>query len=399
VLQILILGHSLTGASNLDSLKSKMSQFFSKRVLSSILTGESVLDLPHLNIKTETQAEEFLRGYGFDPKVPDQEAKLWYYYRRAFVFITEKLGVPEATLPEVLRQREKIGSAAQLLLWASDKSQMELSAWTCALLRVAHVFVHSENDLFSSFSEEIQNQVLSSFQSTIFTEGAQGVQYLRPSGESDQSEWIALYAFEVKSFKSSSSSVLKLLAKKEAYALSVLDKLGLRFVTYSLFDSFRVLQFLIRENLISYPHIMSDQTTNTLYPVNFFLDLLPKIDEIRSQKKDFNSAVDELLVEFLKKHKNRARFAKKKNAFSSSEHRFIKFINRKLIRISNGPSFFYPFEIQIMDEKAYRAAESGPTHHQAYKERQKAAARRRALGARATDVIETGSDPIRRDLL
>jgi uncharacterized protein (TIGR04562 family) len=181
--------------------------------------------------------------------------------------------------------------------------------------------------------------------------------------------------------------VLKLLAKKEAYALSVLDKLGLRFVTHTLYDAFRVLQFLIHENLISYPHIMSDQTSNTLYPVNFFLDLLPKIEELQNKQnpqnlsEGFEYAVDKLLLEYLQKHKNRARFAKKKNAFSSQEHRFIKFINRKLVRIPGGPTFFYPFEIQILDEKAYRAAESGPTHHQAYKERQKSAARKRALGS------------------
>lgn len=53
---------------------------------------------------------------------------------------------------------------------------------------------------------------------------------------------------------------------------------------------------------------------------------------------------------------------RKKNEQSGLDFKFIKFITRKLIRIKNRPdtsgvsqsfSFFYPFEVQIMDAASY----------------------------------------------
>ena len=72
---------------------------------------------------------------------------------------------------------------------------------------------------------------------------------------------------------------------------------------------------------------------------------------------------------------------KKENVFSGSDYKFIKFICRKLIRITSNEQtqfkFFYLFEVQIMDHQAYLKIQSGPSEHHAYKERQKTAARNR----------------------
>ena len=43
-------------------------------------------------------------------------------------------------------------------------------------------------------------------------------------------------------------------------------------------------------------------------------------------------------------------------------------------------SFFYPFEIQILDYNSYVNNLSGPTAHSEYKNRQKIKARERILG-------------------
>ncbi|MEO0336794.1 MAG: hypothetical protein AAF202_10385 [Pseudomonadota bacterium] len=74
------------------------------------------------------------------------------------------------------------------------------------------------------------------------------------------------------------------------------------------------------------------------------------------------------------------------NQFSSQDYRFIKFITRKLIRIPAGNeesspfSFFYPYEVQIVDYETYLQNLSGGASHAEYKKRQKRKARMRVLG-------------------
>jgi uncharacterized protein (TIGR04562 family) len=247
-----------------------------------------------------------------------------------------------------------------------------------------HVFVHSENDLFSTFSEEIQKQILTPFQASIYHEGTTGTTYLKRSEENGQGavEPIALVGFEVKPFKTSSSTVIKLLAKSDALAMSVFDKLGVRFITTSMFDSFRVIRFLVEENLISYPHIMPDQSSNTLFPIDLFCqisqDLAAKSDTLTDQE------IDKYFQDQLDSQKDKIQWVRKENNFSGEDYRFIKFICRKMIRIAptgnnEGFSFFFPFEVQIMDQQSHQKILSGPSHHQAYKERQRMAARSRIL--------------------
>ncbi len=241
-----------------------------------------------------------------------------------------------------------------------------------------HVFVHAENDLFSSFSEEIQSQILTPFQDCILHDGNTHRTVLKdPSGDLAP---IELLGFEVKPFKTSSSTVIKLLAKPDALAMKIFDKLGVRFVTRSLFDTFQVVRFLIKENVISFPHIMPDQSSNNLYPVDVFMqvcdDLSHRLDTL--DEKSIQEAFDQKLAEL----GDNVKFLRKENFFSGEDYRFIKFISRKLIHIKpqgskEAFSFFYPFEVQIMDQSAHQRVLSGPSEHQAYKERQRTAARKR----------------------
>jgi uncharacterized protein (TIGR04562 family) len=203
---------------------------------------------------------------------------------------------------------------------------------------------------------------------------------------------IRLHKFEIKPFKTTSSSVIKLLARPEKVALTLLDKLGVRIVTRSIFDSFRVVRFLIDAHLVSYPHIIPDQSNNTLYPLNLFIETMTELKIREKQNEKFSSAdIESLLIERLSKAAERANFLDKENHFSGPEHRFIKFINRKLITVSLGPSetqrafrFFYPYEIQIIDQDTYSKSLVGPTAHDEYKSRQRLKARRRVFGGSET---------------
>ncbi|PWU17543.1 MAG: TIGR04552 family protein [Bdellovibrio sp.] len=355
---------------------------FDPATLISVASGTSVIDLPRLAIETEEQASRFLLAYGFDVNHAADLDRLWYFHRRALVFLQEKLGFSAEEIPEELRDRKWLGDLRNLLIFASstDPRQKERQKWACALLRTMHVFVHAESDLFASFAADIQRQVLSPFQQSIFTEGTTGTQFLR-GADRPHLEQIALDGFEIKPFKTSTSTVIKLLAKPDAVAMRVFDKLGVRFITRSMFDSFRVIRFLIEENIVSFPHIMPDQSSNNIYPAELFCDVC--LELAAGENKNWtDEELDEIFHQRLQQNKKQVLWLRKENSFSGEDYRVIKFIARRLIRISPSDkgtpfSFFFPYEVQILDRRSFARIQSGPSEHHQYKERQRSAARRR----------------------
>lgn len=353
---------------------------FDSSILNSVVGGYSAIEIPKLNIHNWESATSFVLNYGFDISNEKDVEKLWYYHRRALVLMLEKLGFDDAELPEVFRDRKQLGDIRQLLIYASSRNpaEQEMQRWACAILRCMHVFVHAENDLFSSFAEEIQSQILTPFQKCILHDGTTHHTFLKSPDES--LDPIELLGFEVKPFKTSSSTVIKLLAKPDALAMKIFDKLGVRFVTRNLFDSFQVVRFLVRENVISFPHIMPDQSSNNLYPVDLFMEVcrdLANSTDVLDEKR-IQAAFDQRLAE----QGDNVKFLRKENFFSGADYKFIKFISRKLIHVKPAGgketfSFFYPFEVQIMDQSAHQRILSGPSEHDAYKERQRVAARKR----------------------
>lgn len=361
---------------------------FDPTVLRSVVGGKSAIDMPNLNIHSLEEANSFLSGYGFDFANAEHVEKIWYYHRRALVLMQDKLKIDLVEMPELLKDRKLLEDPRKILLFASSSNVKDrnLQKWSCSLLRCIHVFVHAENDLFASFAEEIQKQILAPFQARVFHDGTTGKTFLKRTEQDPapmnlyEKEPLELLGFEVKPFKTSTSTVIKLLAKSDALAMNVFDKIGVRFVTNSIFDTFRVVRFLIDEDLASYPHIMPDQSTNTLYPVELFLkacaDLKAVVQGMGSHE------IDKHFVEYLEAHRHEVEFLKKENVYSGADYRFIKFIARKLIRIETPGgkgqfSFFYPFEIQIVDSESRQRNLSGPSEHQAYKERQILAAKKR----------------------
>ena len=353
--------------------------YFDSDVLHSVAGGRSAIDLPRLNILTLESAHAFIQNYGFDPASDEDINKLWYFHRRALVLLTEKLGYSENEIPEVLRDRKAMGDIAQLLFYASSllPENKMLQRWSCAILRCMHVYIHSESDLFASFAQEIQQQILTPFQQAIFHDGS--VHKLKP--QKTKRSAIELAGFEVKPFKASTSTVIKLLAKPDALAMKVFDKLGVRFITNSLFDSFQVIRFLVEENIISYPHIMPDQSSNNLFPVDSFIEICKTIEMTNPQIT--NEELTKLFDQAVEKIGHEVKLIRKINEQSGLDFKFIKFITRKLIQIHKPGqekfNFFYPFEVQIMDRRAHEKILSGPSEHDAYKERQREAARLRVF--------------------
>lgn len=375
---------------------SKPSDFqFNPRILDCVVGGVSALDVARLEIRSEDEAKQFVLAYGYNLDLPEDSDLLWAIHRRAAALIKEQLLDPEESIPERLFDPAQLGGLTQLLLLASSRApeDRELQRWSCAILRVMHVYVHLRNDLFSAFRDEIQSQILKPLQAAIIQDDAAGQTTLGP-GLPDGG--VRLHKFEIKPFKTTASSVVKLLARPERVALTLLDKLGVRFVTRTVFDSFQVIRFLVENHLVSYPHIIPDQSNNTLFPLNLFLETMKELEAKEAGGVKLTTPeVEELLKEKLESASSRAEYREKLNEFSGPDYRFVKFINRKLITVPIGDGeqkrafrFFYPYEIQVMDYDTYVRNLSGPMAHDEYKNRQRKKARGRVLG----ESIDEGSE-------
>lgn len=352
---------------------------FDPIMIDSLVGGLSSLTIPHLNIQSLDQAKEFIRAYGYDLDDPEDEKILWTYHRRAVTYIQTEILDEGEEFPESISDPSQLNNLCYILIYASTKDNREgsLQTWACATLKVVHVLVHLDNDLFNKFSKEIQEQILKPIQSHIYEDPITGSTLGKPSGK----EAIPLKKFVIKPFKRSDSSVTKLLAKPEAVAFTLLDKTGVRFITKHLFDSFRVMRYLSNNSLISFPHNIPEQSNNTLYPANIFMEAMESL----TQGADLKSEdVDRLLKEKLEMGQERAEYNQKINEFSGDQYRFLKFITRRLIRVNVGTeeelSFFYPFEVQIIDYESYLLSLQGASSHIEYKKRQKRRARVRVLG-------------------
>ncbi|MBY0554992.1 TIGR04552 family protein [bacterium] len=354
--------------------------FFDESSLSVVAGGASALDRKALNIHGLDEAESFLRSYGYNINNPQDLERLWYFHRRALVLMSEKLLINLDKMPNELKTKAALGDIRNVLIYASQSENSNLQRWACAILRCMHVFVHAETDLFSSFSEEIQKQILTPFEHSVKQEDRLQLRSFQKEGHPG----IDLVDFQTKPFKHSSSTVIKLLAKPDALAVKVFDKVGIRFVTKSIFDSFQVIRFLVEENLISYPQIMPDQSSNNMYPVEEFLAVCEKLrSKHKEDHKHSSDKIDRLLMK--KIHDNQGAFLglfRKDNPYSSQDFKYIKFICRQLIKIESKTggkpfSFFYPFEVQIMNDSAYKKIQSGESEHSAYKNRQVKAAVKR----------------------
>lgn len=361
---------------------------FDRDILNSVVGGQSALGMKRLNITSLEQADAFLAAYGFDSTNPLDIEKIWYFHRRALVLLNEKLGVHIEDIPAELRDPRKLGDVRKLLIYASsaDTENKVLQKFACSLLRVIHVYVHAETDLFSHFSGEIQNQILMPIERAVVLDGANHKSYMR-----DQNEQIPLVAFETKPFKTSSSTVIKLLAKSDAIAMKIYDKLGVRFVTENIFDSFRVIRFLTQKNLMSFPHIMPEQSSNTVFPIDLFVQTATELAQ--TQMIHEPEQIEEYFQKKLLEKVDTLQFVRKENIFSGDNYRFIKFIARKKIIIKNDHnptaeplSFFYPFEVQILDKSSHLLIQSGPSEHKEYKDRQKIAALKRIFPSDESDI-------------
>lgn len=333
-----------------------------------------------MHLQSREEALAFLKAYGYDLDIQTDREKAWLIHSRAVTYLRTRILKPTETLPDEVADPRQLKDLTNLLLWASlrDSGGESLQKWSCAVLRVMHVVAHLHNDLFSYFSSEIQEEIFKPYRQFVQTDLVGGITLVA----TDETETIPLKKFDMKPFKDSNSSITKLLAKPEEVAFGLLDKIGVRFVAPRLFDVFRVMQFLVRHHVVSYPHVIPNQTNNTLYPVNLFLEVM---ESLPKRLENSPEEIDAILKRRLEKESARAKYLLKPNMFTSKDYRFIKFINRQLVRVTLPDSgrhftFFYPYEVQIIDAEHYELSQKGSASHDEYKARQRTRARDRIMG-------------------
>lgn len=344
--------------------------------LESMIGGLNTLDVSHLAADNHQQAQAFALSYGYDLTNEDDRQRAWSYHRKAVTYIQTELLQSDESVPVELADKEQLKDFENLLVIASQREH-PLRDWACGILKVVHAFVHLNNDLFTYYSSEIQEQILRPIQSHIFEDAASGTRL----GTHSNSDSVVLKKFEIKPFKTTSSSVTKLLAKPNLVAFSLMDKMGVRFITKNLVDVFRVVRYLTEENIVCFAHNIPDQSINTLYPLNLFLEAVQHISEIQNLGAD---DLDQILKSKLSDASSRPEFKERINDFTSADYRFVKFITRRLVRIKNPEiSFFYPYEIQVVDYDTFVKNMTGEAAHEQYKKRQVQRARIRILGKEA----------------
>jgi uncharacterized protein (TIGR04562 family) len=349
---------------------------FDSQTFKSLIGGTPILEAPAPQVHTLEEANAFLRAYGYDPDNAGDQERLWHIHTRAVTYLKSRILKDDEQIPEELADPNILKDIAVLLLKASQEERNNDKKWACVLLKVMHVVTHLHNDLFSYFSNEIQEQIFKPYKQFVRQDPATG---LLLSGVGDDSDPIRLQKIELKPFKDSNSAITKLLAKPEAVAFGLLDKIGVRIVTQTLLDVFRVMQFLVKQHVVSYPHVVPGQTNNSLFPVTLFLKI---VEEAKREGIDDPREINERLRVELEKGVDPNAFLIKRNDFTATNYRFVKFINRQLVKVqvpgSERPlSFFYPYEVQILDYEHYLESMTGEASHAEYKTRQRAKARDR----------------------
>lgn len=353
---------------------------FRRHNLETLLGGVSSLDLSFMSIDSTEDAHDFLTSYGFDWSDEEDRKKLMAFYQKALVFMKTSILEPDEEIPAAISDLNEFKDLRQLLVNVNQKAEVahDVRLWSCALLKVLHVIIHFSHDMYSIYPEEIQSQILGPINAVLQRDPVAGSVSLQKEA---QTEVIKLYKFEQKPVKDFRSSIIKLLAKRKLFALNIYDNIGVRFVTRNIFDSFRVCRFLTQNGILNSMHSITDQSANSIYPTNLFLEVM---DGLRTRGEDFDSnEVNAILLKKLEENKDRAEYLEKENTFSGEGHSFIKFISRRLIRVEiNGEQhrFFYPFEVQIVTQEDYLQSFTGDQAHHAYKDRQRVAARKRLLG-------------------
>ncbi len=373
-------------------------------MIEAIVSGRSAIDVPRLYVTSLDDASDFLACYGYDLGVPASRAQLEGFRVEAIEFIENELldDEPLAIDPDVRAERD----VRRLLLWASSDPGTERQLWACSLLRVMHTFAHSGSYFQEQYRDAIREQIGARFAEHIVERDGQ-----RFLGRGHDA--VPLAHFELKFTKSRKSLAMKLLHKVENVAADVFDWMGVRIVTRERLDALLAVRYLRAHNVVMFANVVPGRSRNTLLDLDELRHELDGVDGDRIAQADpegldrLRARIDELPYP--------TATGSTYNPYTAMTYRSIQFTCRQLIRVhnphrggllrgvperpasvirailerfgvENEVRFFFPYEVQVLDERSYRSAFEGLASHATYKRRQRYAVKRRLWGDRITEL-------------
>src|SRR5690606_6646723 len=291
-----------------------------------------------------------------------------------------------------------------------EESTYEERLWAEVILKVMHTILHADKDLRSNYIPVMQTQIFDRFYKHLTRDGAQ--LYL---GDLDESSKIPLVAFDTKAKKTRDSVIIKLLHKAENVAEEVFDRIGVRFITKSRFDTLRVVRHLIAHNIVIPHNIKPSRSINTMVDLASFkrryVGVLKRALRNQMNEADFLKMAEEEVnacslmqggpsdrnlhtkggyqsLQFtcrqLVKYKNpfMAEFsALRKAAKKVQDENELsqKILTMDVSLIARDIRFFYPYEVQIVDLEAHKINTEGEASHAEYRKAQTLSAMRRVF--------------------
>ena len=383
-----------------------------------VVGGKSSLDSkffigPLTNVE---QVNGFLKGYGLDPSDPVTRAELFgnfqealQFIRRYFLLEGSKDGL-DLKIPNSVYMITDIGDLFLMATGGSGRYSREERLWAEVILKVMHTILHVDKDLRSNYFNIIQTQIFDRFYKFVYRdENGHLFMGKRTEGSRD----IPLEDFVTKSKKTRESVIIKLLHKAENVAEELFDRVGVRFVTQSRFDTLRVIKFLIETNVVVPHNVKPSRSINTIIDLGHFKEKHQSILRMALRNKmseqDFLEAMEE---EVRKCAPGRAG---DRNEHSLANYHSIQFTCRQLIKYKNpflaefkslrkmakerdesnelaqkvlamdmsliarDVRFFYPYEVQIVDAESHKNNTEGEASHQEYKKSQIISAMKRVF--------------------
>ena len=384
-----------------------------------VVGGVSTLDSNFVfaKLQNEEQVTKFLKGYGLDPADPVSQAELFGNFQEAMQFIRRyflKEGSEDGLDLQVPNSLYMITDVRNLFLMASGNAHAseEDRLWAEIVLKVMHTILHVDKDLRSNYFNVIQTQIFDRFYKYI-TRNQDNELFLKGDGKS-----IPLVDFQTKSKKTRDSVIIKLLHKAENVAEELFDRIGVRFITKTKFDILLVTKFLIENNIVIPHNIKPSRSVNSIIDLHEFRrkynGLLKMALRNDLSEERFLAAVNREIAEI-----NMEKAKSDRNEHTSNSYRSVQFTCRQLVRYKNpflkefldikkiakedsenplaakvlalDPSliskdirFFYPFEVQIVDEESHKINSEGEASHNEYKRSQKVSAMNRVF----SDLLE-----------
>jgi uncharacterized protein (TIGR04562 family) len=366
--------------------------------------GRSYVDVQKLAVTSKVEAKKFLLAYGYDIDDLNVREEIWRIYFEAVAFLRDALLDPGEEMPPAFLARTQQSDVVKLLLDASRQSAEASSRWSCAILRVMHIISHLDNDVRYDNFRYAREQIFNRFDGLVTKiDGGRRWEYGAPGTS------VELIRYFKKERKDRNSTLVKLLSKPKAMVEAIYDRIGFRFVTETKWDSFQLIRQLFESGVLSPPNIHPQRSFNTLFPTEQFRDF---VEDLRHQMKNQGLGEAEAMraIRGLEQESG-VSLGVARNRFTSSWYRAVQFTCRQLIvapdptfrfwqgvraEIVKHPgmeevlkeipitlrekrTFYYPFEIQILDKESYIESIGGRSRHREYKTRQRLMARNRVL--------------------